>query len=109
MDLPLPSKKFQRTIESFACENCGFSIEGDGYTDHCPQCLYSKHVDIYPGDRRAQCHGLMKPVGLLVRNGNTQIAYQCTECSHQFRVRKAENDNEELLLELSTIPMPLAD
>ena len=28
-------------------------MKGNGYTNHCPKCLWSKHVDINPGDRGA--------------------------------------------------------
>ena len=40
--------------EDFICENCGKDVEKSSYTarDHCPYCLYSKHVDINPGDRK---------------------------------------------------------
>ena len=46
-------KKFERNREDFTCNNCELFVQGDGYTDHCPSCLYSKHVDINPGDRQA--------------------------------------------------------
>ncbi|MFA6992594.1 MAG: RNHCP domain-containing protein, partial [Candidatus Gracilibacteria bacterium] len=39
-------KRFSRTIEDFVCEKCGAKVKGDGYTNHCPKCLWSKHVDI---------------------------------------------------------------
>ena len=47
-------KKFNEIDEEFICENCGKKIEKLGYScrDHCNYCLYSKHVDINPGDRR---------------------------------------------------------
>ncbi|MEK7158524.1 MAG: RNHCP domain-containing protein, partial [Patescibacteria group bacterium] len=45
------SRTFQRRVEDFTCESCGAQVTGDGYTNHCPQCLVSKHVDVYPGDR----------------------------------------------------------
>lgn len=50
-------KKFQRTTENFVCEKCGFIVEGNGYTNHCPNCIWSKHVDIHPGDRASLCGG----------------------------------------------------
>ncbi|HYC79501.1 MAG TPA: RNHCP domain-containing protein, partial [Candidatus Binatia bacterium] len=56
-------KLFQRTPENFVCENCGTKVSGNGYTNHCPNCLYSKHVDNNPGDRLNKCHGLMEPIG----------------------------------------------
>ena len=54
------AKTFQRCPEDFECGNCGHEIEGNGYTNHCTACLWSKHVDVNPGDRAADCHGLMK-------------------------------------------------
>ena len=52
--------------ESFICDNCGTKVEKLGYTcrDHCPKCLHSKHVDIMPGDRANNCHGLLVPIGI---------------------------------------------
>ncbi|HCR42265.1 TPA: hypothetical protein DIV45_02815, partial [Patescibacteria group bacterium] len=38
-------KNFIRTKEDFTCENCGHRVKGSGYTNHCPKCLYSQHVD----------------------------------------------------------------
>src|SRR3989338_8156335 len=48
------SRRFQRTKEDFTCERCGFFVRGSGYTNHCPQCLWSKHVDVNPGNRQAE-------------------------------------------------------
>ena len=56
-------KRFTRTIENFTCGICGTEVKGSGYTDHCPKCLWSEHVDIFPGDRKAECGGLMEPIG----------------------------------------------
>ena len=69
-----PPKKFQRTIEDFTCEQCNFAVKGNGYTNHCPKCLWSKHVDVNPGDRAATCGGLMEPIGAEVGGGGT---YHC--------------------------------
>ena len=59
-------KKFKMIDEAFICENCGNKTEKLNYTarDHCNICLYSKHVDIMPGDRQNTCKGLLKPVGI---------------------------------------------
>ena len=53
-------KQFTMRDESFTCENCHKEVKPLGYTarDHCPYCLYSKHVDINPGDRQNTCKGL---------------------------------------------------
>ena len=52
-------KKFNMVDETFICENCNKEVQKLNYTarDHCPYCLYSKHVDINPGDRMNTCCG----------------------------------------------------
>src|SRR3954452_24116834 len=57
--------RFTRTREDFTCGNCGAAVRGNGYTNHCPRCLWSRHVDVDPGDRAADCGALMRPVGVL--------------------------------------------
>ena len=61
-------KRFNRRIEDFTCEHCGTEVHGNGYTNHCPNCLWSKHVDINPGDRAADCGGLMEPIAVEIQN-----------------------------------------
>ena len=39
----LGARNFQRHVEDFECEHCGAFVEGDGYTNHCPACLWCKH------------------------------------------------------------------
>ena len=53
-------KKFNELDEGFVCENCKKEVKPLNYSsrDHCPYCLYSKHVDINPGDRNNNCKGL---------------------------------------------------
>ena len=60
------TSKFTEIDESFICENCGRQVKPLGYScrNHCPYCLHSKHVDINPGDRQEQCHGILEPIGL---------------------------------------------
>ncbi|MEY3471035.1 MAG: hypothetical protein RLZZ223_385 [Candidatus Parcubacteria bacterium] len=74
-------KKFIRQQEDFICINCGHSVIGNGYTNHCSKCLYSVHVDINPGDRQSECYGLMKPVDVITKGGQPlDLVYQCQKC-----------------------------
>ena len=59
-------KRFTMIDESFICNHCGKEIFPLLYTarDHCPYCLYSKHVDNNPGDRSSNCHGNLIPIGI---------------------------------------------
>jgi len=100
-------RNFVRFKESFVCENCGHKVVGDGYTDHCPKCLWGKHVDDeIPGDRASECRGLMEPVKTVVSMSDVsfQIIYKCTKCRHEFRVREGEGDERELLMKLLNLP-----
>ena len=59
-------KNFTMKDEEFICEQCNRLVSKLNYTarDHCPYCLYSKHVDINPGDRQNTCLGLLKPIDI---------------------------------------------
>ncbi len=94
-------KKFQKRIEDFTCINCKKEIKGTGYTDHCPHCLYSTHVDINPGYRMAECKGIMVPTGVEKEKERYIIYYQCLKCEHTKRVKMAEDDNLEKIILLS--------
>ena len=95
------TKKFQRNKENFICENCGWQILGDGYTNHCPRCLWSKHVDINPGDRLNDCGGLMEPIALEQKHGDNYIVQQCITCGFVKRNKQNKNDNLETIIRLS--------
>jgi hypothetical protein len=95
-------KNFIRKVEDFVCLNCGQKVEGDGYTDHCPLCLWGRHVDkLIPGDRKSRCLGMMKPMSAAYEKNVFRIKYSCQKCNHKFVVREGKNDNREELLKLS--------
>jgi hypothetical protein len=71
---------FKRTKEDFVCEHCGASMKGNGFTDHCSQCLWSKHVDVDPGDRASSCGGLMEPVDTETKKGEFRVLQKCNIC-----------------------------
>lgn len=95
------TKKFTRNIEDFTCENCNASIEGNGYTNHCPICLYSKHVDINPGDRSAICLGLMKPKLYKVNATSYTLEHICLICGYANINKVNKNDSIEEIIKLS--------
>ena len=67
----------------FRCAHCGRDVvpQADGsYRNHCPFCLYSKHVDMSPGDRECDCGGLMEPVRLRQSRKGFQIEHKCLTC-----------------------------
>jgi hypothetical protein len=94
-------KNFQRRMEDFNCGHCGHLEEGDGYTNHCSQCLYSKHVDINPGDRLAECCGLMPPIAGDTKKGNYRIFQRCEGCGHERWNKAQERDDFDMVLKVS--------
>jgi hypothetical protein len=74
------SLRFQRQQEDFVCGHCQTKVMGDGYTNHCPACLWSKHVDIYPGDRAEACGGMMRPWGYEALKTGHRILQKCERC-----------------------------
>ena len=94
-------RRFQKKKEDFVCLQCGFHVIGNGYTNHCPQCLYSRHVDIMPGDRRETCGALMESIALEKENGTEKILQRCLKCGHERKNRVSPDDDFEALLALS--------
>lgn len=94
-------RKFVRTIEDFECHHCGAVIHGDGYTNHCPHCLWSMHVDIDPGDRAEQCRGEMQPVRVEVKGGRYTLVHRCARCGVERRVKSSPEDSFEALLSIA--------
>ena len=89
--------------EEFICENCKKKIEKLNYTarDHCNHCLYSKHVDIMPGDRENKCKGLLKPISIEKFKNTYKIIYKCEKCKQLHKNIMANDDNFEKIIELS--------
>lgn len=94
------SKKFQRCQEDFICQQCGTVVEGTGYTNHCPKCLWSKHVDVNPGDRAATCGGMMEPVSIELKKNQYIILHRCLKCGFEKRNKAASNDSFEKIIEI---------
>lgn len=82
--------------DAFVCEQCSKAISplaSGSYRNHCPFCLYSKHVDVVPGDRQNSCRGLMEPIG--VEHSSKKgwiIIHRCLRCSFIGRNKTALND-----------------
>ena len=96
-------KNFFVRDEEFICENCGQNVPKLIYTsrDHCPFCLYSKHVDVNPGDRLNTCSGLLKPIGIEKFRDSYKIIYECEKCGETHKNIMASDDNFEKIIILS--------
>lgn len=84
--------------EPFTCEHCGASVEPLEHgtcRNHCPRCLWSKHVDeTGPGDRASPCGGLMEPAAL-DHDGKKgwMIVHRCVKCGKQMPNKAAPDDD----------------
>lgn len=82
--------------DAFVCEYCRQNVEpltSGSYRNHCPFCLYCKHIDVVPGDRAATCQGLMEPVGVeYSAKKGWIILHRCTRCNEMHRNKAALND-----------------
>lgn len=98
-------KLFTKNDNSFICDNCKKRVNPLNYTsrDHCPYCLYSKHVDINPGDRLNDCNSLMKPIGIEKYKNTYKIVYKCLKCNEIHKNIMASDDDMNLIIELSKI------
>ncbi len=98
---------------SFRCLTCHAIISntsiGTKHRNHCPLCLWSKHLDLKtPGDRRSSCGARMKPVGLtLKKDGELMIVHLCLNCGKISCNRIAGDDNSYSIVQLMNAPIKL--
>jgi len=97
-------KRFLENDQEFVCENCGKKVGKLIYSsrDHCNYCLYSKHIDIMPGDRLNKCMGLLKPIGIEKYKDTYKIIYKCEKCGEIHKNIIAKDDNYDEIINLST-------
>jgi hypothetical protein len=83
-------------------------LTNGSYRNHCPTCLHSKHVDLDPGDRVADCRGLMRPHRIEHRRGKGRvIVHLCLRCGFTRPDRVAEDlaqgDDIEAVIAVMTV------
>ncbi len=84
--------------ESFECEKCHAKVwkhPSWSARNHCPYCLYSKHLDKnFPWDRLSECLWSMAPVGKEhKKNKAWMIIHQCEKCHKKILNKIAEDDD----------------
>lgn len=95
------SQTFQKNEEDFVCEHCGADVKGNGYTNHCPKCLWSKHVDVKPGDRAATCGGMMKPIKTEGTVAEYVIVQKCEICKYEKKNKLSLDDNFDEVVKIA--------
>lgn len=99
----------------FLCRKCrlpvhaGTGPQGRQNRNHCPHCLYSRHLDMTKaGDRLSACKGLMKPVGITGKHslkkygslpGELMLVHVCLECGKISINRIACDDDADVIFE----------
>lgn len=96
----------------FVCIHCRSNVPaqawGTKHRNHCPICLWSRHVDDEPGDRASPCRAPMEPIAIEVRSsagGEWAIVHRCTACRVIGTNRIAGDDDERALLSLALRPI----
>ena len=89
---------FKMINETFTCGNCWKEIEIHpewSARNHCPNCLYSKHLDKdFPGDRKSDCEWLMAPVDMdYKKNKWNMIKHKCIKCWKGILNKVAPDDD----------------
>jgi len=97
------------TEEVFKCRHCKRFVcppaYGSHHRNHCPFCLFSRHVDNHTGDRTSACGASMEPIGQFQRpNGEYMLVHQCLDCALERFNRIAADDNFDLVVSLPVLP-----
>lgn len=102
---------------NFKCLQCGAFVSADreqsgvNNRNHCPNCLWSRHVDLSkPGDRKCECKSRMEPVGLSIKQsikkygnekqGELMLIHRCCGCEKFSINRIAADDNTLVIYDL---------
>jgi len=89
---------FKMLNENFICENCKKEITKHpewSARNHCPFCLYSKHLDKdFPWDRESNCLWLMWPFDIDYRKNKWyMIKHKCVKCNKEILNKIAPDDD----------------
>jgi DNA-directed RNA polymerase subunit RPC12/RpoP len=108
----------QLTLQTdFVCLHChnfvsaGFVIAGVNNRNHCPYCLWSRHLDWrVAGDRLSACKAGMRPIGLTVKktrkkygrsaHGELMLVHRCTDCGKIAINRIAADDDSQTAMKI---------
>ena len=120
-------KAFRVDINAdFKCQHCGAyvsaarALAGVANRNHCPYCLWSRHLDLFEaGDRLAACKAPMRPVGLTLKNsrnkyahignGELMLVHLCTDCERISINRIAADDVPQAIMEVFEASLVLLD
>lgn len=113
-------KNRQEQNSGFKCSHCKQWVVindfiGTANRNHCNICLWSKHVDVKKGDRRAECQAGMRPIGLTFRiegqgvRGEIMLIHDCMGCAKISINRIARDDAEQLIFDIFNASLDLSE
>ncbi|MBI5358356.1 RNHCP domain-containing protein [Candidatus Amesbacteria bacterium] len=103
-------RRNEEKIGGFGCSHCKTwvpinELMGTNNRNHCPSCLWSKHLDNRtPGDRTSDCKSGMRPIGLTFKaegqdryghekQGELMIIHDCQGC-HKISINRIAADDD---------------
>jgi RNHCP domain len=103
--------------QGFTCRHCALyvpcdpALAGVQNRNHCPYCLWSRHLDWrIAGDRLAGCRAAMQPIGLTIkrsrnkyaraRDGELMLIHRCTICAKVAINRIAADDYAAAIMQI---------
>ena len=97
--------------EGFNCKACGKFITvrdcGTNNRNHCPHCLSSIHLANIPGDRSADCGGIMEPISIYVRpDGEWALIHRCKKCG-ELKINRIAAVKTNLMIKLWANTTPI--
>jgi len=107
----------QRTsFGDFHCAHCKAPVSsarvfsGVHNRNHCPYCLWSRHLDLHEaGDRLSACKAPMQPIALTTkpsrnkygsRVGELMLVHHCKGCENISINRIAADDDADMILDV---------
>lgn len=110
------SRSYPQTFGDFKCAHCGHIVSsahwlsGVNNRNHCPYCLWSRHLDLYAaGDRLSACKAPMRPVALTCKRsrnkyasgrGELMLIHHCMDCDDVSINRIAADDDANTILDV---------
>jgi hypothetical protein len=90
---------------------CDPALAGVQNRNHCPYCLWSRHLDWrVAGDRLAGCRATMQPIGLTIkrsrnkyageRDGELMLIHRCMICAKVAINRIAADDSDAAIMQI---------
>lgn len=100
-----------KCIQCHQYVSCAPIMAGVQNRNHCPACLWSRHLDwMAAGDRLSGCRAAMEPIGLTTkrtknkyargRDGELMLIHRCTGCEKIVINRIAADDSAAAILDI---------